>query len=39
MQVTDERTHQARLADAGRQREAQGREVALEVGQCWKLPG
>ena len=31
IQVADERTHQPRLANARGQREAQGREVALEV--------
>jgi hypothetical protein len=37
VQVGDERAHQPRLAHAGGQREAQRRELPLEVLQCREL--
>ncbi|MBB3592407.1 hypothetical protein FHX08_002751 [Rhizobium sp. BK529] len=35
VQIGDERAHQARLAHAGRQREAKRGEVALEIADTW----
>ena len=37
MQISDEGSHKACFADAGRQREAKGWELALKVGNCREL--
>ncbi len=37
VQIADERAHQPRLADAGRQREAERRKLPLEIGDRRKL--
>ena len=37
MQVGDKRAHEPRFADAGRQGEADGRELALEIGDFGEL--
>ena len=36
IQISDERTHETSLADAGGQRKAEGRKISLEVLYCWK---